>query len=206
MTDDVASGAPAEAGSGAGRRGLFVFKAAAAAAHRGDDLDAVEAAARHANARTRTYGAAFAGCTLPARKSPCSPSPRAPWNWGSASTASPEPRPCPPSPRSTSPTPSWTACSPNSPRVTGSACSSTAWAAPPRGPVHLLLPRPRPTGAGRSRPHRPQVGEFITSLDMAGVSLSVIALDDELTALLDAPATPPDSPCPPNRRARTTPA
>ena len=32
------------------------------------------------------------------------------------------------------------------------------------------------------------VGEYITSLEMSGASLTVTVLDDELTALLDAPA------------------
>ena len=32
------------------------------------------------------------------------------------------------------------------------------------------------------------VGEYITSLEMAGASISVLRLDDELRTLLDAPA------------------
>jgi dihydroxyacetone kinase-like protein len=32
------------------------------------------------------------------------------------------------------------------------------------------------------------VGEYITSLEMAGASVTVMALDDELRTLLDAPA------------------
>jgi phosphoenolpyruvate---glycerone phosphotransferase subunit DhaK len=39
--------------------------------------------------------------------------------------------------------------------------------------------------------HRPYVGEFATSLEMAGASVSVFRLDDELAALLDAPAESP---------------
>ncbi|MBA2768256.1 MAG: dihydroxyacetone kinase subunit DhaK [Sporichthyaceae bacterium] len=39
--------------------------------------------------------------------------------------------------------------------------------------------------------HRPYVGEFATSLEMAGASVSVIRLDNELTQLLDAPARSP---------------
>jgi phosphoenolpyruvate---glycerone phosphotransferase subunit DhaK len=38
---------------------------------------------------------------------------------------------------------------------------------------------------------RPYVGEFATSLEMAGASLSVMRLDAELSALLDAPARSP---------------
>jgi dihydroxyacetone kinase/dihydroxyacetone kinase-like protein len=39
--------------------------------------------------------------------------------------------------------------------------------------------------------HRTFVGEFATSLEMAGASLSLLRLDDELTTLLDSPASSP---------------
>ena len=38
-------------------------------------------------------------------------------------------------------------------------------------------------------PYRPIVNEMVTSLDMAGCSLSLIWLDDELESLLDAPCS-----------------
>ena len=41
------------------------------------------------------------------------------------------------------------------------------------------------------RIRRPYVGEFATSLEMAGASVSVMRLDGELTRLLDAPALTP---------------
>src|SRR5690606_39535241 len=49
---------------------LVVFKVAGAAAEAGLDLDAVEAAALHANDRTRTLGVGFGGCTLPGADEP----------------------------------------------------------------------------------------------------------------------------------------
>ena len=39
--------------------------------------------------------------------------------------------------------------------------------------------------------HRTFVGEFMTSLEMAGFSVSLLRLDDEMKALLDAPADTP---------------
>lgn len=39
--------------------------------------------------------------------------------------------------------------------------------------------------------HRAYVGEYVTSLEMAGASLSLLVLDDELTPLIDAPARTP---------------
>jgi dihydroxyacetone kinase-like protein len=44
---------------------------------------------------------------------------------------------------------------------------------------------------GGIRVHRAYVGEYATSLEMAGASLSLLKLDDELTRLLDAPARSP---------------
>jgi dihydroxyacetone kinase len=71
VTDDVAS---ADVGELEKRRGIagdfVVFKVAGAAAERGDDLDSVERIARHANDRTRTLGVAFAGCTVPGADEP----------------------------------------------------------------------------------------------------------------------------------------
>ena len=39
--------------------------------------------------------------------------------------------------------------------------------------------------------HRVWVGEYATSLEMAGASLSLLRLDDELKSLVDAPAESP---------------
>ncbi|WP_188037830.1 dihydroxyacetone kinase family protein, partial [Actinotalea sp. JY-7885] len=69
VTDDVAS-APQEAD----RRGiagdLTVFKVASSAAEHGHDLAGVVALAERANARTRTLGVAFDGCTMPGTSEP----------------------------------------------------------------------------------------------------------------------------------------
>ncbi|APU16019.1 dihydroxyacetone kinase family protein [Actinoalloteichus fjordicus] len=71
VTDDVAS---ADEARRADRRGiagdLVVFKAASAAAEAGYDLDAVARVAAHANDRTRSFGVAFTGCTLPGAAEP----------------------------------------------------------------------------------------------------------------------------------------
>ncbi len=71
VTDDVAS---APAGSEERRRGVAgdvsVFKIAGAAAEAGLSLDEVERVARLANHRTRSFGVAFGGCTLPGAPEP----------------------------------------------------------------------------------------------------------------------------------------
>jgi dihydroxyacetone kinase len=71
VTDDIASAPPTEGDKRRGIAGdLVVFKIAGAAAENGCDLSEVERLARKANARTRTLGVAFAGCTLPGADRP----------------------------------------------------------------------------------------------------------------------------------------
>ncbi|MCS6556790.1 dihydroxyacetone kinase family protein [Curtobacterium flaccumfaciens] len=71
VTDDVASAPADQAHKRRGIAGdLCVFKVAGAAAERGDDLDAVTAIATRANDRTRSFGVAFSGCSLPGADEP----------------------------------------------------------------------------------------------------------------------------------------
>lgn len=69
VTDDIASAVEEDK-----RRGIAgdfsVFKVLGAAAAAGLDLDGVEQAGRTANATTRTIGVAFSGCTLPGADRP----------------------------------------------------------------------------------------------------------------------------------------
>ncbi len=71
VSDDVASAPASEHERRRGVAGdLAVFKIAGAAAEAGQPLDEVERIARLANARTRSFGVAFGGCTLPGAKQP----------------------------------------------------------------------------------------------------------------------------------------
>ncbi|MGP2439570.1 dihydroxyacetone kinase family protein [Streptomyces sp. JW3] len=71
VADDVASASPEEAGKRRGIAGdLPVFKAASVAAERGLPLQEVLNVAGHAGARTRSFGIAFSGCTLPGADHP----------------------------------------------------------------------------------------------------------------------------------------
>ncbi|MDQ1572000.1 MAG: D-erythrulose 4-kinase, partial [Actinomycetota bacterium] len=66
VTDDIFSASEAEHEKRRGIAGDFtVFRAAAWAAERGRTLDEVWALASSANDRTRSFGVAFSGCTLP---------------------------------------------------------------------------------------------------------------------------------------------
>ena len=71
VTDDIASAPADEAERRRDIAGdLTVLKVAGAAAEAGLDLDEVERLARAANDRTRTLGVAFSGCTLPGAGEP----------------------------------------------------------------------------------------------------------------------------------------
>ena len=71
VTDDIASSPPEKRHERRGIAGdLFVFKVAAAAAEAGKSLDEVVDIATAANNMTRTLGVAFTGCTLPGAEDP----------------------------------------------------------------------------------------------------------------------------------------
>ena len=65
-------------------------------------------------------------------------------------------------------------------------------ATPEGGALHPLPARRAGCSTARaSRVHRVWVGEYATSLEMAGASVSLLRLDDELARLVDAPAASP---------------
>ncbi|MET3075138.1 dihydroxyacetone kinase family protein [Pantoea leporis] len=71
VTDDISSAGKDELEKRRGVAGdLCVFKAACAAAEAGHDLSQVLQLAQHANSRTRTFGVAFSGCSLPGASHP----------------------------------------------------------------------------------------------------------------------------------------
>lgn len=71
VTDDIASASVDEISKRRGVAGdLVVFKVMGAAAAEGYDFDEVVRAGRHANDRTRSLGVAFSGCTMPGASEP----------------------------------------------------------------------------------------------------------------------------------------
>ncbi len=71
VTDDVASAPPDRGNERRGIAGdLFVFKIAGACAEEGRPLGEVAAAARHANENTRSMGVALSSCVIPASGKP----------------------------------------------------------------------------------------------------------------------------------------
>ncbi len=174
---------------------LAVFRAAAWAAEQGFDLDAVAAVAARANDRTRSFGVAFTGCTLPGAREPLFTVPAGQMAVGMGIHGEPgiDIRPLPTAGRTRA------RCS--SPRCSRSAPKTSP---PPDGArVAVIL-----NGLGAVKSEElfviygtvaaaartagivvvePEVGEFATSFEMAGVSLTLFWLDDELEAAWASP-------------------
>ncbi|MGN9789259.1 dihydroxyacetone kinase family protein [Nonomuraea sp. ZG12] len=195
VTDDIASAPPSDVHARRGIAGDFVvFKVAGAAAEAGYDLDAVERVARHANDRTRTLGVAFGGCTMPGGTEPLFTVPAGRMGVGLGIHGEPGvgedalPRAADLARRLVSgvlaekPAGSGT-------RVTAilNGLGTTkyeelfvVW----RTVARLLAEEGLQVVA-------PEVGELVTSLDMAGCSLTLVFLDEELERLWCAPADTP---------------
>ncbi|QYI96152.1 dihydroxyacetone kinase family protein [Curtobacterium flaccumfaciens pv. flaccumfaciens] len=198
VTDDVTS-APAD--ERAKRRGiagdLCVFKVAGAAAERGDDLDTVTAVAERANDRTRSFGVAFSGCSLPGAEEPLFTVPEGRMAVGMGIHGE----------RGIDETDVPTADGLAELLVTRLLDELPDGVALEGQRVVPIL-----NGLGsvkyeelfvvyRSVQRRladagvvivePEVGELVTSFDMAGVSLTLFWLDDELEELWAAPADTP---------------
>jgi len=195
VTDDVAS-APAERAST--RRGiaggLFVFKALGAASARGDAIGEVERLGRLANDRTRTFGVAFAGCTFPGATEPLFTVPAGKVELGlgihgesgvrtvddmtaeqlAATLVQPllDERPVGAGRRAA---------------VVLNGLGDTKY----EEMFVLYRHVDRLLADAGVEAVLPEVGEFVTSLDMAGTSLSLCWLDDELAQLWAAPADTP---------------
>ena len=195
VTDDVLSAAPAEADRRRGiAGGFYVFKTAGAAAARGDSLDDVERLTRHANARVRTAGIAFAGCTIPGQDEPLFSVAPGQMEIGLGIHGEPGVRTAERRPA----------------RDIAAMLVETLLAETPPGAGSEAAVLVNGLGGTKYeemfvfhndvapllakaglRTYNPLIGEFVTSLDMAGMSLTLFWLDDELKPLLDATAASP---------------
>lgn len=195
VTDDVASAPAARAGDRRGVAGDFVvFKVAGAAAARGDDLASVAELAERANAATRTFGVAFDGCTLPGQTEPLFTVDRGAMELGLGIHGEPGMRSAEAMDAHELADVLVDQLLPELPaggdgRVAvilnglGSTAYEDLFVTYSRVHARLL--------AAGLRPHRPEVGELVTSMDMAGLSLTLVPLDDALAELYDAPCETP---------------
>lgn len=178
----------------AGRRGVgatvLLEKVAGAAAERGDDLAAVTAVARRVNDRARSFGIAISSCTPPAAGKPIFDLPDGEMEVGIGIHGEPGRR------REPLGTAAEIADLLVEAVVSDLKPASGAKVLPfvngmggtPQLELYLLYgeveQRLRDHGL---EPARNLVGSYITSLEMAGASLTLLELDDELTELWDAP-------------------
>ncbi|MGO1480567.1 MAG: dihydroxyacetone kinase family protein [Brachybacterium sp.] len=195
VSDDIASG---QTGEHRDRRGIAgdlpVFKIAGAAIQAGADLDAAERLAWKANDATRTLGVAFDGCTLPGAEDALFHVPEGKMAIGLGIHGEPgiDEQPMP-------------SAKELAKILVDGVLAETPELSSDRVAVVLnglgtvkyeemfvvwkhasqLL-----TEAGLTIV-RPEVGEHVTSLDMAGLSLTVVRLDEELEQLWLAPADSP---------------
>lgn len=195
VTDDVLAAPSSEAEKRRGiAGGFFVFKTAGASAARGDNLDMVEALTRKANAQVRTVGVAFDGCTIPGQKEPLFTVADGKMEVGLGIHGEPGVRLSERLPAMEIAKLLVDAILADAPAGVSSraAVLVNGLGATKYEELFVLYQGIAPLLAEAGiEAYEPQVGEFVTSLDMAGCSLSLFWLDDELQELYDATAISP---------------
>jgi dihydroxyacetone kinase len=195
VTDDVLSASVDEADRRRGiAGGFFVFKSAGASAARGDNLDTVEALTRHANLRVRTAGVAFAGCTVPGQEDPLFTVAPGQMEIGLGIHGEPGVRVAEHLPARAVAELLVESLVAETPADAGSEVAVLVNGLGGTKYEELFVfyndVAPLLKEAGFA-PYNPLIGEFVTSLDMTGMSLSLFWLDDDLKSLLDATAVTP---------------
>lgn len=192
VTDDIASAPPAEASRRRGIAGTFtVYKVGGAAADRGDGLEEVVRLMQAANDATFSYGVAFSGCTLPGQPSPLFEVAPGRMDFGLGIHGEPGTLSA-----------DWMPAHRLADALVERVLRERPAGADGRAAVLL-------NGLGASKYEElfllyghvarlledagvtvvlPEVGELVTSLDMAGCSLTLTWLDDELERCWGAPA------------------
>lgn len=188
-TDDIAS-APERAKRRGVAGNVFIFKAAGAAADLMLPLDEVERVARHANARTYTMGVALSACSLPQTRRPNFDLPEGQMEIGMGIHGEPGVRRGPLRPANAVADEIMDAILAEMNAAPGDrvAVLVNSLGSTPLMELYILHARvaARLAEAGLSV-HRVLVGPYCTSLEMAGASITVMHLDDELQRLIDHP-------------------
>jgi dihydroxyacetone kinase-like protein len=182
----------------AGRRGVgatvLAEKIAGAAAERGDTLDAVATVARRVNERSRSFGIALSSCIPPAAGRPIFDLPEGEMEVGIGIHGEPGRRRAPlGTARDVAGLLIEAVLSDLKPRPGTSVLAFVnGMGGTPLLELYLLYGEvDRLLREAGLEPVRQLVGNYITSLEMAGASLTLLQLDDELTALWDAPVRTP---------------
>jgi dihydroxyacetone kinase-like protein len=173
---------------------VLAEKIAGAAADRGGSLEQVAGVARRVNERARSFGVALSSCTPPAAGKPIFELPEGEIELGIGIHGEPGRR------RAQLGTASEVAAIMSEAVVTDLKAPSGAevllfvngMGGTPLLELYLLYGEvERRLREASLRPVRNLVGSYITSLEMAGASVTVLHLDDELKELWDAPVHTP---------------
>jgi dihydroxyacetone kinase-like protein len=182
----------------AGRRGVgatvLAEKIAGAAAERGDAVISVADTARLVNDRSRSFGIAVSSCIPPASGKPIFDLPDGEMEVGIGIHGEPGRRREPlGSAAEIADIMTEAVVSDLKPEQgTKALVFVNGMGGTPQLELYLLYNEvERALRAAGVEPVRRLVGSYITSLEMAGASLTLLALDDELTALWDAPVHTP---------------
>jgi dihydroxyacetone kinase len=193
--DDVAS---APAGEEARRRGIagifFLYKVSGAAADEGGDLETVRELTQRAADATRSMGVALAPCTVPAAGRPTFELPAGEMEIGMGIHGEPGVRRGPLEPVDQVTDQLVDAILADLPHERGDRVEVlvNGLGATPVEELYIVYRRVahRLADAGLAV-RRPWIGEYATSLEMAGASVSVLRLDADLERLMAAPAASP---------------
>lgn len=193
--DDVASAPPDRAARRRGIAGIFfLYKVAGARAAEGGSLDEVVAVTERAAANLRTMGVALSSCTLPEAGVPTFDLPVGQMEIGMGIHGEPGVRRGELASADRIAEELVGAILTDLPYRRGDeiAVLVNGLGATPKEELYLLYRRTKQLlDAEGIRVHRTWVGEYATSLEMAGASISLLRLDDELRRLVDAPADSP---------------
>jgi phosphoenolpyruvate---glycerone phosphotransferase subunit DhaK len=193
--DDVAS---APAGEEARRRGIagifFLYKVAGARAETGGSLSEVRAVTERAGAQVRSMGVALAPCTVPSAGRPTFELPAGEMEIGMGIHGEPGVRRGPLEPADRVVDHLMDALLKDLPHGRGDRVDVlvNGLGATPVEELYIMFRRAsaRLDDAGL-KVRRAWVGEYATSLEMAGASISLMRMDEELEQLMDAPADSP---------------
>jgi phosphoenolpyruvate---glycerone phosphotransferase subunit DhaK len=177
-----------------GRRGvagtLFVEKILGAAAEKGHDLDQLQELGKRANSRTRSMGVALTSCTVPAAGKPTFELGADEMEMGVGIHGEPGRRRVKLGPAAAIAEEMVGAILADLAPPAGADCLLlvNGFGGTPAMELYLMFEAARRILVGRGvTVLRSLVGSYVTSLEMAGCSITVSVLDDQLTALWDAP-------------------
>lgn len=195
VKDDVASAPPEEAGRRRGVAGMvFAFKVAGARADQGGSLDEVVAVTEKALANIRTMGVALSPCTVPMAGTPTFTIGDDEMEIGMGIHGEPGMKRETLQPADQISERMTTAILDDLQPEAGDrlAVMVNGLGATPPEELYVIYRKVHQLLADRGLSiHRAYVGEYATSMEMAGASLTFFRLDDELAELLDYPAQTP---------------